>query len=54
MNDQQLETLLLQLSEHERNLLIEGINITAANILSKMFPDSKFIQDLLAIKSHII
>jgi hypothetical protein len=51
MNDQELEILLLQLSEHERNLLIQGINVTAANILLKMFPDNVFIQNLVKIKS---
>lgn len=54
MNDQQLETLLIQLTEQERNLLIDGINISAANILLKLFPNNTFIQDLVAIKTNKI
>lgn len=52
MNDQQLENLLIQLTEQERNLLIDGINLTASNILLKMFPENTFIQDLVAIKTN--
>jgi hypothetical protein len=52
MKDQELERLLIQLTEQERNLLIDGINLTAARIILKLFPDNTYIQDLVNIKSN--
>ncbi len=52
MNDQELEKRLIQLTEQEKNLLIDGINLTAAKIILKLFPDNIYIQDLVDIKSN--
>ncbi len=51
MNDYELEKIYSQLTEQEREILFNGINLEAARILYKMFPN-RLIQALIDMKAN--
>jgi hypothetical protein len=52
MKTEELEKALGQLTEHEEQILFDGISYHAALILLKLFPNNAVIQELVDRKRY--
>ena len=52
ITDQEIQEWVQMLTEQEAQELFEGINIRAALLMHKLFPNSKFIWDMVLDKTY--